>query len=669
MSLDKDINITIEVPEFEIKIDSDIPEIKLTLDATPDVMTLLPADELKVTIEAGEIELRVETLDVELTVDTPPDVIVLATGSVGAPGPVGPEGPQGWTGPPGPQGADSTVPGPEGPEGPQGVQGPAGADSTVPGPEGPQGIQGIPGVKGDTGDTGAIGPIGPIGPEGPAGADSTVPGPQGPIGLTGDTGPQGPIGETGPQGIQGEEGPEGPMGTVYDSDQIGTVKAYSGKTIPTNWMLADGRSLVRTEYPELFTAIGTTYGFADALHFNLPNLTNKMIYGAAQTDLSDMGETGGVATHTLTNSEMPAHSHGGATTAGATGGADRSLAVMTGAADRALYANAGGGHRHLSGPNDAGAIGPFAYASGATATLGSGGATRFLVTGLGNFTDYGEAHSHTVTDHLHYVPGVDHLHGVPALGIYSDGGGVAHNNMPPYIRIAQIIKVTGAQIDAGEALVGPTGPAGAVEVYEQPAPPSPDPDIGAIWIDTDAPDPDAVWSPIPILTPTQFAALTPYDGQEVYLLADATKGILWHFRYRTASPSPYKWEFLGGAPLAHDPAGSYTTTSNNYVDPPDASGPSVIVPRAGEYSASWGARIGGGSPSFGMITPKFGSAPTSNDHWCLVAPGLDASVAKEVQSVCAAHGDTIKCQYMNFSGTGAPNFSCRFLRVYPVRIS
>src|SRR4029077_14808418 len=37
----------------------------------------------------------------------------------------------------------------------------------------------------------------------------------------------------------------------------------------------------------------------------------------------------------------------------------------------------------------------------------------------------------------------------------------AHNNMPPYVVLAQIIKVTGAQINAGGALVGPQGPPGA----------------------------------------------------------------------------------------------------------------------------------------------------------------------------------------------------------------
>lgn len=37
----------------------------------------------------------------------------------------------------------------------------------------------------------------------------------------------------------------------------------------------------------------------------------------------------------------------------------------------------------------------------------------------------------------------------------------------------------------------------------------------------------------------------PFDGQEVYYVADATNGIIWHLRYN-ASGGTYKWEFVGG---------------------------------------------------------------------------------------------------------------------------
>jgi microcystin-dependent protein len=43
--------------------------------------------------------------------------------------------------------------------------------------------------------------------------------------------------------------------------------------------------------------------------------------------------------------------------------------------------------------------------------------------------------------------------------------------------------------------------------------------------------------------------VSPTDGQEIYYAADATNGVIWHLRYRAASSSTYKWEFVGGAPL------------------------------------------------------------------------------------------------------------------------
>src|SRR4051812_37844312 len=89
------------------------------------------------------------------------------------------------------------------------------------------------------------------------------------------------VGPQGPKGDPGVAGAAGAPGTVYDSDSIGTVKSYAGTTMPTNWMLCDGRPLLRATYPELFTVVGTTYGAGDgSTTFNLPDLRSRMIIGA-----------------------------------------------------------------------------------------------------------------------------------------------------------------------------------------------------------------------------------------------------------------------------------------------------------------------------------------------------------------------------------------------------
>lgn len=49
--------------------------------------------------------------------------------------------------------------------------------------------------------------------------------------------------------------------------------------------------------------------------------------------------------------------------------------------------------------------------------------------------------------------------------------------------------------------------------------------------------------------PSATPPASPKDGQIWTYLADAAGGVLWTFRYRAASTSAFKWEFVGGAPF------------------------------------------------------------------------------------------------------------------------
>jgi len=88
---------------------------------------------------------------------------------------------------------------------------------------------------------------------------------------------------------------------------VGELILYAGATSPdSRWLLCDGSSLVRADYPDLFSVIGTLYGAADSLHFNLPDLQDRVPMGVGGNTLAtQIGE----ATHTLTSAEMPVHSH------------------------------------------------------------------------------------------------------------------------------------------------------------------------------------------------------------------------------------------------------------------------------------------------------------------------------------------------------------------------
>lgn len=61
---------------------------------------------------------------------------------------------------------------------------------------------------------------------------------------------------------------------VADRVPVGSVFAFLGTNIPNQYLPCAGQSLLRTAYPELFAVLGTAYGAADDVHFNLPNLTD-----------------------------------------------------------------------------------------------------------------------------------------------------------------------------------------------------------------------------------------------------------------------------------------------------------------------------------------------------------------------------------------------------------
>ena len=58
---------------------------------------------------------------------------------------------------------------------------------------------------------------------------------------------------------------------INDTQPVGEIIDSGSDTAPLGYLPCDGRSLLRSEYPELFKAIGTKYGAVDAQHFNLPN--------------------------------------------------------------------------------------------------------------------------------------------------------------------------------------------------------------------------------------------------------------------------------------------------------------------------------------------------------------------------------------------------------------
>jgi len=91
-------------------------------------------------------------------------------------------------------------------------------------------------------------------------------------------------------------------GQVIPASQINqwappaAIIAYGGEYAPSGWLLCDGASYLRSDYPDLFGIIGTAYGAADGSHFNVPDLRGRVVVGiGVHSDVSDFGKNEGVA--------------------------------------------------------------------------------------------------------------------------------------------------------------------------------------------------------------------------------------------------------------------------------------------------------------------------------------------------------------------------------------
>lgn len=101
----------------------------------------------------------------------------------------------------------------------------------------------------------------------------------------------------------------------------GVILPYAATTAPSGWSLCDGSAISRTTYATLYALVGTTFGVGDgSTTFNLPDLRGRVI-GAldnlggssanrvTSANADSLGGVYGTETHTLTEAEMPAHTH------------------------------------------------------------------------------------------------------------------------------------------------------------------------------------------------------------------------------------------------------------------------------------------------------------------------------------------------------------------------
>lgn len=202
----------------------------------------------------------------------------------------------------------------------------------------------------------------------------------------------------------------------------GSVIPFAGTVVPGGYLLCDGTEQPRSTYSNLYTALGglsSPYGQGNGTStFNLPNLKGKVVVGYDLTRVysNTMGKNGGDETVTLTQAQMPNHSH------------TISATSLSGAHGHSGTAAENGGHTHAQRdfPN-----------SSAANDLAYGTYTRGRVPvpaeQSGQFVLAAPNHTHSVT-----IPDSgNHTHSFTLEGA---GNSDSHNNLQPYLVMNYIIK-------------------------------------------------------------------------------------------------------------------------------------------------------------------------------------------------------------------------------------
>lgn len=144
-----------------------------------------------------------------------------------------------------------------------------------------------------------------------------------------------------------------------DEPFIGQVILFGGNFAPNGWLACDGKTYPISQYETLFALIGTTYGGDGITNFAVPDLRGRVPahFGAAPGLSSTIpGQFRGSETVTMTQANMPVHTHQAVTTVKIKVNTDPSKATELDPT----------GHYHCAAANDT-------YAASANGNMGSGG--------------------------------------------------------------------------------------------------------------------------------------------------------------------------------------------------------------------------------------------------------------------------------------------------------
>lgn len=96
---------------------------------------------------------------------------------------------------------------------------------------------------------------------------------------------------------------------------MGLIVMFGGNYAPPNWAFCDGQIMPISNYQALYSILGTTYGGDGRTNFALPDLRGRVPLHSGNGNPGPgltpypLGQRGGSETQTLTESQMPTHTH------------------------------------------------------------------------------------------------------------------------------------------------------------------------------------------------------------------------------------------------------------------------------------------------------------------------------------------------------------------------
>jgi microcystin-dependent protein len=101
--------------------------------------------------------------------------------------------------------------------------------------------------------------------------------------------------------------------TTMTEPYIGEIQIFGFNFAPRGWAQCAGQLIPIQQNTALFSLLGVTYGGNGTTNFALPNFQGNAACNRGQgpgLQSRDMGETFGTGTVTLTQQEIPSHTHG-----------------------------------------------------------------------------------------------------------------------------------------------------------------------------------------------------------------------------------------------------------------------------------------------------------------------------------------------------------------------